>query len=387
MRWLATVLAITLVAHLGCTTSGERANIPPGGRPSPESVEAGLWMYMDKVESQVRTSGRVVTDPTLNQYVRGIICRIVSEYCADIRFYIVQTPHFNASMAPNGYMEIWTGLLLRAENEAQLAYVIAHEVGHYLRRHSLQRWLDVRATTDFLVFFQVASSAAGVGYAGELGELVALGYLFKFSRDQEREADGVGFDLMVAANYDPRQAARVWTALLDEQEASDDPESFIFFASHPATEERIENLQARALRLAEKSETPQQVGREAYVSVTHPFRGQWLRDELRKRKYAETQVILKRLLKAGDNVGELRFFQGELYRLRGEDGDLARAITSYQQALAAGGAPPTTHRSLGMVYWRIEERIKAQLAFQAYLNQAPNAPDREMVESYLQKMH
>lgn len=77
-------------------------------------------------------------------------------------------------MAPNGYMEIWTGLMLRAQNEAQLAYVIGHEIGHYQERHSLERWRAVRNTTTALAFVRIAASAAGTGYAGDIATFAAL---------------------------------------------------------------------------------------------------------------------------------------------------------------------------------------------------------------------
>ena len=55
---------------------------------------------------------------------------------------LVRTPYFNASMAPNGMMQVWSGLLLRVDNEAQLAAVLGHEIGHYLARHSVERLRD-----------------------------------------------------------------------------------------------------------------------------------------------------------------------------------------------------------------------------------------------------
>ncbi len=147
-------------------TPGAMDDIRPSQRPGVSSDEAGLWMYMDRIESRLKTSGRLVTDPALNAYVRQIVCRLDPVHCADIRIYIVDTPHFNASMAPNGCMQVWTGLMIRAENEAQLAYVLGHEMAHYLRRHTLQQWRTVRDTSSALAFFSLAAAAAGVAHRG-----------------------------------------------------------------------------------------------------------------------------------------------------------------------------------------------------------------------------
>ena len=175
--WFA--LALVWLLATGCATQPV-TDVEPGQRPPLESEEAGFWMQMDRVEERVRTSGRVVRDEDLNAYVREILCRLVEDYCGDIRFYIVRHPYFNASMGPNGAMQIWTGLLLRVQNEAQLAAVLGHELTHYLRRHTLQRWRDIRAKTDALVFVQLATAVAGVGIVGTFAQLAALGSIQAF---------------------------------------------------------------------------------------------------------------------------------------------------------------------------------------------------------------
>ena len=123
---------------LGCAQvpSGD---LQPGERPGLETTEAGLWMLMDKMEERLKTSGRVVEDDALDAYMRDIVCRLEPAHCPHIRIYVVDVPYFNANMAPNGMMQVWTGLLVRTENEAQLAFVLGHELAHYVRRHSLQR--------------------------------------------------------------------------------------------------------------------------------------------------------------------------------------------------------------------------------------------------------
>ncbi len=199
------VLMPGLLLSASCATSrGDTlSDLQPGQRPAVETDEAGLWRLMDDVETEIKTSGRVVVDPSLNAYVRGVLCRVAPTHCADIRLYIVRTPYFNASMAPNGMMQVWTGLLLRTQNEAQLGYVLGHEMGHYLRRHTLSRWRDARAKTDASTFVKVLTSAAGVDYASTLTDLAVIASLSAYSRDQEREADRIGFELTVKAGYDP----------------------------------------------------------------------------------------------------------------------------------------------------------------------------------------
>lgn len=284
-------------------TPGAPDDIHPSQRPDISSDEAGLWMYMDKIESRLKASGRVVADPALNAYVRQVVCEVDPIRCPDTRIYIVDTPYFNASMAPNGCMQVWTGLMLRAENEAELAYVLGHEMAHYVRRHTLQQWRTVRNTSTALAFFSLATAAAGVGFAGSLAQLAALGAIFAYSRDQEREADDIGFEMMAKAGYEPVQASQIWGDLLAEEEAGGKSVRSIFFATHPTTEERIATLRNLADKTA-KERSSWTVGQEAYLNAIKPFRKEWLNEEVHKGNYNGSMVLLNRLLKDHDDSAE-----------------------------------------------------------------------------------
>ncbi len=377
------ILAICLICLSCATTSVPK--IKPGEKPAPESDEGGLWMVMDRIEQNLKTSGRVETDPALNAYVRRIICKLEPDFCGDIRIYIVKTPYFNAMMAPNGFMEIWTGLMLRAQNEAQLAYVLGHEIGHYQQRHSLERWRAIRNTTTALAFLQIAASAAGAGDAGDMATFAGIFSLLAYNRDQERESDDIGFDLMADAGYDAHEAAKIWEALIEERKAADQPEKFILFSTHPTSSERVETLREMADVLTSHGIHGNSYQSE-YLDAIRPFRGKWLKDELRKRDYAASEVVLKHLLITADNPGELYFYQGELYRMRAQEGDLEKAIASYQRALSCDHYPPAVLRSLGLLFWKTRKFEDAQKSFHNYLVMDPAAPDVEMIKSYLKEL-
>lgn len=308
------VFLFVLAACTACTTPATREEFPdaaPGYRPAADTDEGGLWMHMDQVEEELGTSGLLVRDPALNAYVRGVVCRVAGPRCADLRVYILRVPQFNASMAPNGTMQIWTGLLLRAANEAQLAYVISHEMGHYLRRHSLQMWRDTRQKSSLFTLFDLLSIVAGgiPGYAHDLAQLSVIGSTLKFSRDSEREADGLGLELSTAAGYDPREASQLWKELLKENEADDGEEPWEFFSTHPHTKERIENL----AKLANGSTVPANAasrGEERYAAAVAPWRAMLLRDELQQRRFDRAQVLLDRLIASGRGLGELYYTIG-----------------------------------------------------------------------------
>ena len=367
------------------TVEDDSPDVTPGEQPEPASVEADFWMITDNAEKQIKESGRRVMDPALNAYVSQVVCAVAGPYCGDIRVYVIRVPDFNASMMPNGVMQVWTGLLLRARNEAEFAYIIGHEIGHYLRRHTLKRMTDLRAKTDALAFLQLAVGAAGgyYGYVGDFAQLLAMASISSFSRDQERESDSVGFRLLVDSGYDPYQAAPIWRRLIAEAEAADDDiGGSIFFASHPDPEERAETLEKMAEMSVGKGETHE----ARYLEAILPIRKELFRDELRSRRFDRLQVVLDQHFEIGAKLGELHYIQGELYRLRGLDGDQALAIEAYRQALAQDGAPPESHRDLGLMLMKKQQSGEALDHLRAYLEAAPEAEDHAMVMSYISQL-
>jgi predicted Zn-dependent protease len=342
-------------------------------------------MLMDRVENNLKTSGRLETDPELNRYIGDIIRKLVPDQFHDIRFYIVKTPHFNASMAPNGCMQIWTGLLLRSQNEAQLAYILGHEIGHYQKRHALKQWRAARDGSSVLAFFSIAAAGAGVGFVGPMAQMAAIAGLFAYSRDQEREADEIGFNFMVGAGYEPRAASLIWKDLVEESKAAKNPQEIVFFATHPSSDERIQTLEKRADEISKRVKDGQ-TNQAVYLAATKPFRRAWLQDELRKREFAASQVVLNHLSATEVYSGEVEFFQGELYRQRGEADDLEKACACYEKALGLSDAPPETYRSLGLLQIKKGTKEAARLSFERYLEAKPDAGDATMIQSYIEGM-
>ena len=82
------------------------------------------------------------------------------EYCADVRVYVLDRPFFNAAAAPNGYVEVWSGTLLRARNEAELAFVIGHEVSHVAQDHLIKSWRAAKTRANTAMALSVVASIA-----------------------------------------------------------------------------------------------------------------------------------------------------------------------------------------------------------------------------------
>jgi predicted Zn-dependent protease len=357
----------------------------PGFRPAPDSDENGLWDMMSREEARLKTSRFVVREPELNRYVHDVACRIVGDYCPDVRIYIVRTPYFNASMAPNGMMQIWTGTLLRTQNEAQLATVIGHEVGHYLRRHTVDRFRDARDKSSFALVLSMGLALAGVGLAGNLTNLMLAASIFSFSRDQEREADSIGLDLLEKAGYDPGEAPAIWTQLIAEHKARENPSGRdIVFASHPGEEEREATLRERSATMPGFGDVARR-HRDRHAEALRPHMRDLFADEVRLHQYGPSLALFTSMLEHEPRDGKLAFAVGEVHRLRARDGDFDMALASFERALAAEGAPPETWRSIGLIRRQRQEGDLAEAAFFKYLELRPDADDALMIKSYITK--
>lgn len=341
-------------------------------RPDMASDEGGLWAMMDRAETGLRRSPFLMRDAALRDYLKGVACKLGGEHCADIRVYPVRTPFFNASMAPNGMLQIWSGLLLRVENEAQLAAVLGHEIGHYLQRHTLDQMRDVRARSAFGLFM------LAFGAVGMLGQLAMLAGAFGFSREQERQADAIGLQLMRRAGYDPREASKVWLNLMAERKARPGGEESPMFATHPPSVERSEAL-ARLARDNGGGFT----GDIEYAAALAPFRQDLLEDELRRGQHGEALVLLDRMVQREPQRADLLYYRAETRRLRAQGSDLDDAMTDLNQAVTLGREPAQAHRCIGYILQSRDQLAGAQRAFAHYLELAPDAPDASLIRTYL----
>ena len=358
-------------------------NIEPEERPDIESVEAGLWMQMNNYEKQLKTSGSRVNDKNLDKYLKDLLCRL-TVYCKDIRVYVLDIPYFNAFMAPNGMMVVWTGLLLRAENEAQLSAVIGHEAGHYIRRHSLKAWLDAKARTDLMALLSIGLAVGGVPGGGDIfniTQLLQAGIMAKHSRDNEREADEIGLDAMIKAGYDPDEAPKVWENIIKEMELGENKKPPAFLASHPNPKERIKNLGQQTKKY---SKIERKKNKENLKKIIQPYLKKWIRNEIRvNNKIEQTEFVFSKVFNDTNNLYLLKFYQGEIYRLKKDEEKNKKAIKLYRDSIKENKDFPDAYRELGLLLLKENKNNEAKEKLKKYVDLAPNAKDVEIVKSYI----
>lgn len=375
-----------LYALLALAPSAESAVSPlkPGEKPTPGSTEAELWYGMDQAEKQIRDSPLRVTDPELNRYVQDVLCKVTADYCKDLRLYIIDVPVFNASMAPNGVVLVFSGALLRMQDEAELALVLGHEFAHYRQRHSLQSWDKAKDTTAFLATFGVLTWVGGAGLAGGIAQLAGLANMMQFSRDNEREADTIGFDIATRLGYDPQAGVRVWTRMQNEEKANVRAKHSPVFASHPKTAERLEDMTAAAAAYRGEFKTNQQ----QFDAATEPYLQKWLEAELSRRMY-DTSIQVIRDLRAGarpELEGIYDFYQGEALRRRNKGDDRTQAEALYVRAVGNANAPAEAWREYGFALERNGQPADALRNLRIYLTKKPDADDRLFIEQDIARL-
>lgn len=234
---------LSLLALAGCSVNPATGDRQFTAFMSP-SQERQIGAQQD--QEITKQFGGVYEDPEITEYVDGIGQRL-AQYGErpelSYSFTVLDSDIVNAFALPGGYIYITRGLLAIGYDEAEIAGVIAHEIGHVTARHSAERYSQS-------VLAQLGGAVLGATVNGALANQVyGLGanlYLQSYSRDQEYEADSLGVRYLSRAGYDPyamadflsglRAHSRLQAAIAGDPSAAD---RFSLFASHPRTDKRV----------------------------------------------------------------------------------------------------------------------------------------------------
>ena len=197
--------------------------------------------------SQVEKQMQVVKDPDLNNFLNNITKRLIAVPEADAQsfqysFKIVNEKSINAFALPGGPAFVYTGLIAAADNDAQIAGVLAHEMSHVALRHGTNQ---VSKANLLQLPAMLAGALAGDSMLGQLAQLgIGLGansVMLKFSRNAERDADLLGARIMSAAGYNPIEMARFFEKL--EAEGGSHTAFEQFLSDHPNPGNRVKAVE------------------------------------------------------------------------------------------------------------------------------------------------
>jgi predicted Zn-dependent protease len=206
-----------------------------------------------QAQQQVRQQVPELRDATVNNYVKTLGRRLAAQadgprypYSFDVANY----REINAFALPGGPIWIHRGTIASAQNESQLAGVIAHEIAHIANRHAAGQ---ITKGTAANVGLGLLGALLGGGTGSQIAQIgagfAAQATMMKFSRNDERQADMKALQYMRRAGYDPRGMVE-FLQVMRAQQGRDPGAVQTFFASHPAPSERVQRLQQEARRLA-----------------------------------------------------------------------------------------------------------------------------------------
>ena len=371
MKWLALASAMAIAASATAVA-----------RETP-SDEASLLADATRTEDALRVSPLVERDAALNAYLHGILCRTAPAECAGLGLYIVNAPDFGVRTLPNGIIEVGAGLVWRAANDAQFAFILSREVAHYTEHHALDALRAQRRGHETSFVVDIAAATLGAYLASDLINLGVAGAVRGLDQNREREADRLGIARLMAAGYDGAEAVALSNALAGEaragrQRSPSQHQPNDIDRAAPTTRARLTALRERVTRPAGAS-----ADARAYRDHIRPFLTAWLAADLERRDYGASLFAYDRLASAGGDLGIVNFFRGEAFRRRRGDGDLSRAEAAYRLAASHPDAPAAAWRQLGELAARAGRIEDARQALQTYLQRAPAAQDRALVQAQL----
>ena len=219
----------------------------------------------------------VIQDASLNSYINRVGRDLASRSHRPqmpFSFRGVNAAYINAYAFPGGSIAVTRGMLVELDNEAELAALLGHEIGHVCARHTAEQSSKGMLANIFMAGAAIATSAAGYGGASDLvqnlGGLGAGALLASYSRENEREADGLGMEYMTRAGYSAQGMVGLMNVLKRNQKHN--PSAIeLMFATHPMSDERLAFAQREAATTYQAS-LANPLSREQYLDHTAGLR-------------------------------------------------------------------------------------------------------------------
>jgi predicted Zn-dependent protease len=243
-----------------CLLLPARANdLPELGDPSEAALSVNQERaYGYSIMRQIRASPNFLDDPEVTDYINRVGYRLVSvspDARRDFTFFVLKDSSVNAFALPGGFIGVHSGLILTAQTESELVGVLGHEIAHVTQRH-IARMVSQQQRSGMvsLAAIAVAILAARSNPQAAAGAVAAVQAQARdsqlaFTRDNEREADRVGLQIVEKSGYDPHAMPVFLDRLQRAMRTYDSPSVPSYLRTHPITYERIADVQNRTMNL------------------------------------------------------------------------------------------------------------------------------------------
>jgi len=374
----------------GCAT----VNVPNLGTQSVviQDDERRLMNRAKEVREAIDQSGWIYDDQAISVYLNAFIPKLLPQGLkadeVDFVIKVIKDPALNAFSFPDGQIYVTTGILAVAENESQIATLLAHELTHVLHRHGLKSFRSLKNTTAW--WESVGLFTGGLGMI--VSELAKVSSVSGFSQGLETEADEAGFELLKKAGFDTAQSVKFFE-LMDHYYKDEKGTEPYFFSSHPKLVERIKNFK-RLSGVQDVSETSETIDLH-YQELFHELIVENLKLCLSSGMYKTVENQLSRLMKVYPQDAHLAFLKGELYRERHDpqekrkdrdkDKDYAVSLESYDLALSLNNDYDEAELGKGRVLLIQGKKDEALRCLNQYLQKKSSADNKNLVEYLLKK--
>ncbi|WP_020589801.1 M48 family metalloprotease [Desulfobacter curvatus] len=333
----------------------------------------------------------VTQDNELNRYVSGVGRSMLPQvHRPDMpyNFQVVNATYINAYAFPGGSIAVTRGILLELDNEAELASLLGHELGHVNARHTAEQQSKGQISSILVAGLSAAVETQGAGLGDWTQKLGSLGqglFLSKYSRDNEREADALGHQYMARSGYN----AKGFTGLMEmlNQMNSTKPSSTqILFATHPMSRERLDAARNRDNGIYRDTHS-RSLYRDRYMDHTSNLRSQKAMivklqeadNFLAKEQYSQAEDALMSALKLKDNDYTAQVMTAKCMLIRGKNKNAA-----YHAGLAKQIYPGENqgHYISGLANLALKKPMQAHEDFTACSRLLPGNPQTTFFQGY-----
>jgi len=404
-RLSAAIIILISLSPVGCS------NVAPltsaDAHYAQDNDEQKLIRDTTRLSKELRDQGLVLTDNTVNAYLQAVLDRVIPTDVSrkvSINIHVIRDPVVNAFALPNGDIYLTVGLLALLNNEAQLAFVIGHEVAHVVERHGLQQLRERKSKIIAAHITDIALFGTSIAYVPFVASIAG------YSREQEKEADLIGLTYLAAAGY-PLDGADQLFALLQEVKPG---ESLInsIFGDHPANKLRAQYVKEFITKRHLSLNANKDPGRQRYQIIRASLIVENIQLKLNIKQYQLALDAADRALKQDPDDPWLHYYHGEALRLMAEDpegaaresawingtdynvalkkkyrklrGELHQlAKKSYRKALDGKPGFPPAYRGLGLVEKEEGDNRAAREALTFYLRNGQDIKDRRYITRVL----
>ena len=330
--------------------------------------ERRILIRADEESEKFARSGFLYEDKQLEAYLDAVAQKLLTQTTTDkkITVRIIRDPVLNAYASPNGRVYVNTGLLAAMDNEAQLAYLLGHEMTHVLRRHTARRFTSMKK-----------KSTVETGNDSLRTIVIATNF---YSQTLESEADREGLDMMARAGYDPRESIKLFEHLkrqADHEKIKVRPA----YSDHPAIKERIKSTTEIVAREYSGKDGKRYADEFNAVAVRLLLDNSEL--DLKRANYVFAQQGLEKYLAKKQTDARAFYLLGELYREKGKQHSDEKARDAYRKAIAFRATYAEAYRSLGLLEFGAGNKAEAKKNFEQYLALQPSAGDRDYIRQYI----